>query len=366
MNTKIISIEEGNASKEALKEAGEIIKNGGLVAFPTETVYGLGGNALDETASEKIYRAKGRPSDNPLIVHICRIEDIFPIVEEVPETAKKLADAFWPGPLTMILKKSEKVPDTTTGGLDTVAVRMPGHKTALAFIAAAGGYVAAPSANISGKPSPTLAKYVAEDMGGRIEMIIDGEAALYDGALAIDGGEIAIGIESTIVDLTEEIPVILRPGYITREMLEGVLGKVDVDRAILEAGSKQVPKAPGMKYKHYAPQGDLTIISGSQEKVVAEINKKCEEMKKRGEKAGVIGTDSTAARYRADSVKSAGNRGEEAAIARALYRILREFDDEGVTVIYSEAFEDEKGSGGIGRAIMNRLLKAAGYHIEQV
>ena len=353
MNTKIISIEEGNASKEALKEAGEIIKNGGLVAFPTETVYGLGGNALDETASEKIYRAKGRPSDNPLIVHICRIEDIFPIVEEVPETAKKLADAFWPGPLTMILKKSEKVPDTTTGGLDTVAVRMPGHKTALAFIAAAGGYVAAPSANISGKPSPTLAKYVTEDMGGRIEMIID-------------GGEIAIGIESTIVDLTEEIPVILRPGYITREMLEEVLGKVDVDRAILEAGSKQAPKAPGMKYKHYAPQGDLTIISGSQENVVAEINKRCEEMKKRGEKVGVIGTDSTVPLYRAESVKNAGTRGEEAAIARALYRILREFDDEGVTVIYSEAFEGETGSGGIGQAIMNRLLKAAGYHIEQV
>ncbi len=336
MNTKIISIEEGNASKEALKEAGEIIKNGGLVAFPTETVYGLGGNALDETASEKIYRAKGRPSDNPLIVHICRIEDIFPIVEEVPETAKKLADAFWPGPLTMILKKSEKVPDTT-----------------LAFIAAAGGYVAAPSANISGKPSPTLAKYVTEDMGGRIEMIID-------------GGEIAIGIESTIVDLTEEIPVILRPGYITREMLEEVLGKVDVDRAILEAGSKQAPKAPGMKYKHYAPQGDLTIISGSQENVVAEINKRCEEMKKRGEKVGVIGTDSTVPLYRAESVKNAGTRGEEAAIARALYRILREFDDEGVTVIYSEAFEGETGSGGIGQAIMNRLLKAAGYHIEQV
>lgn len=230
---------------------------------------------------------------------------------------------------------------------------MPGHKTALAFIAAAGGYVAAPSANISGKPSPTLAKYVTEDMGGRIEMIID-------------GGEIAIGIESTIVDLTEEIPVILRPGYITREMLEEVLGKVDVDRAILEAGSKQAPKAPGMKYKHYAPQGDLTIISGSQENVVAEINKRCEEMKKRGEKVGVIGTDSTVPLYRAESVKNAGTRGEEAAIARALYRILREFDDEGVTVIYSEAFEGETGSGGIGQAIMNRLLKAAGYHIEQV
>lgn len=353
MNTKIISIEEEKASPEALKEAGEIIKKGGLVAFPTETVYGLGGNALDETASEKIYRAKGRPSDNPLIVHICRIEDIFLIIEEMPETAKKLADAFWPGPLTMILKKSGKVPDTTTGGLDTVAVRMPGHKTALAFIQAAGGYVAAPSANISGKPSPTLAKYVEEDMGGRIEMIID-------------GGEIAIGIESTIVDLTEEIPVILRPGYITREMLEDVLGTVDVDKAILEAGSKQAPKAPGMKYKHYAPQGDLTIISGRQEKVVAEINRRCEEMEKRGERVGVIGTDSTVSLYRAGSIKSAGSRGEEATIARALYRILREFDDEGVTVIYSEAFEGKTGSKGIGQAIMNRLLKAAGHHLEQI
>lgn len=353
MNTKIISIREENASSEALKEAGEIIKGGGLVAFPTETVYGLGGNALDENAAEKIYRAKGRPSDNPLIVHIYRIEDIFPIVKEMPETARKLADAFWPGPLTMILKKSGKVPDTTTGGLDTVAVRMPGHKTALSFIEVAGGYVAAPSANISGKPSPTLAKYVTEDMGGRIEMIID-------------GGEIAIGIESTIVDLTEEIPVILRPGYITREMLEGVVGKVDVDRAILEAESKQPPKAPGMKYKHYAPKGDLTIISGKQEKVVAEINKRCEEMEKRGEKVGVIGTDSTVALYRIGSVKSAGSREEEATIAKALYRILREFDDEGVTVIYSEAFEDEAGSGGIGQAIMNRLLKAAGHHMERI
>ena len=353
METKIVPMKEENLDKSALDEAGEVIKKGGLVAFPTETVYGLGGNALDEAAAGKIYRAKGRPSDNPLIVHICRLEDIYPIVKEVPEAALKLADAFWPGPLTMILRKSDKVPYATTGGLDTVAVRMPGHKTALAFIGAAGGYVAAPSANTSGKPSPTLAKYVTEDLGGRIDMIID-------------GGRIAIGLESTIVDLTETVPVILRPGYITKEMLEKVLGYVETDKTILDDDVGQAPKAPGMKYKHYAPKGELTIISGSQEKVVAEINKKCEEMKKRGEKAGVIGTDSTAARYRADSVKSAGNRGEEAAIARALYRILREFDDEGVTVIYSEAFEDEKGSGGIGQAIMNRLLKAAGYHIEQV
>lgn len=353
MKTKIISIEEENIDEEALREAGEIIKNGGLVAFPTETVYGLGGNALDKEAAEKIYRAKGRPSDNPLIVHICRIEDMDSIVQEAPEAAKKLADAFWPGPLTLILKKTDKVPYATTGGLDTVAVRMPEHKVALAFIEAAGGYVAAPSANTSGKPSPTLAKYVMEDLDGRIDMIID-------------GGGIDIGLESTIVDLTEKIPMILRPGYITKEMLEKILGHVEIDKAILEDKRGQAPKAPGMKYKHYAPKGDLTIISGRWENVVAEINRRCEEMEKKGEKVGIIGTDDTFAFYKGGCIKSAGSRMKETTIARALYRILREFDDEGVTVIYSESFEETSGNGGIGQAIMNRLLKAAGHHIERV
>lgn len=357
MKTKVIPVDENNIDKEAvketIKEAGEIIKKGGLVAFPTETVYGLGGDALNEESSGKIYHAKGRPSDNPLIVHICRIEDLYPIVREVPETAKKLADAFWPGPLTMILHKSDRVPYATTGGLDTVAVRMPGHKTALAFIEAAGGYIAAPSANTSGKPSPTLAKYVAEDMDGRIEMILD-------------GGEIGIGLESTIVDLTETPPVILRPGYITKEMLKEVLGEVETDKTILDGNSKQPPKAPGMKYRHYAPKGDLTIISGEQEKVIAEINKRTEMMRQKGEKVGVIGTDDTVDFYRADSIKSAGSRTEEETIARALYRILREFDDEAVTVIYSESFEESAGEGGIGQAIMNRLLKAAGHHLEKI
>lgn len=338
---------------EALKEAGEIIKRGGLVAFPTETVYGLGGDALNEDSSGKIYHAKGRPSDNPLIVHICRMEDLAPIVKEIPETAKKLAEVFWPGPLTMIMNKSGKVPYATTGGLDTVAVRMPRHKVALSFIQAAGGYVAAPSANLSGKPSPTLAKYVAEDMDGRIEMIID-------------GGEIGIGLESTIVDLTEEEPVILRPGYITKEMLEDVLGKVGMDRTILDDSTGQAPKAPGMKYKHYAPKGELTIINGQQERVIAEINKKAKEMRQKGEKVGIIGTDDTVGLYEADSVKSAGSRADEETIAHALYRILREFDDEEVTVIYSEAFDETAHSGGIGQAIMNRLLKAAGHHMEIV
>lgn len=353
METRVIPIEEENIKEDVLKEAGEIIKRGGLVAFPTETVYGLGGNALDETASEKIYRAKGRPSDNPLIVHICRMEDIYPIVKEVPEAALKLADVFWPGPLTMILKKSDKVPDTTTGGLDTVAVRMPGHKTALAFIAAAGGYVAAPSANISGKPSPTLAKYVAEDMGGRIDMILD-------------GGEIAIGLESTIIDLTEKVPVILRPGYITKKMLESVLGQVETDSVVMGVDDGQAPKAPGMKYRHYAPKGELTIISGSRERVIAEINRRSGEMKRKGRKVGIIGTDDTVALYKEGIIKSAGSRKEETTIAKALYRILREFDDEEVSVIYSESFEESAENGGIGQAIMNRLLKAAGHRIEKV
>jgi L-threonylcarbamoyladenylate synthase len=353
METKIVPMKEENLDKSALDEAGEVIKKGGLVAFPTETVYGLGGNALDEAAAGKIYRAKGRPSDNPLIVHICRLEDIYPIVKEVPEAALKLADAFWPGPLTMILRKSDKVPYATTGGLDTVAVRMPGHKTALAFIGAAGGYVAAPSANTSGKPSPTLAKYVTEDLGGRIDMIID-------------GGRIAIGLESTIVDLTETVPVILRPGYITKEMLEKVLGYVETDKTILDDDVGQAPKAPGMKYKHYAPKGELTIISGSRENVIEAINQKSREMEEKGKKVGVIGTDDTIAFYRADVVKSAGSREKEDTIASALYRILREFDDEGVDVIYSESFEESAKAGGIGQAIMNRLLKAAGHHMERV
>lgn len=357
MKTRLISIDENNSneniSREALEEAGSIIRNGGLVAFPTETVYGLGGDALNEESSGKIYRAKGRPSDNPLIVHICRWEDIYPIVREVPEAAKKLAEAFWPGPLTMILHKSDKVPYATTGGLDTVAVRMPSHKVALAFIEAAGGYIAAPSANLSGRPSPTLAKYVAEDMDGRIEMIID-------------GGEIGIGLESTIVDLTGDVPMILRPGYITKEMLEEVLGEVRVDRTILDGNSKQAPKAPGMKYRHYAPKGELTIIAGMQEQVVREINRRTEEMQEKGEKIGIIGTDDTVSLYKGDSIKSAGNRADEESIARTLYRILREFDDEGMTVIYSESFEETAEQGGIGQAIMNRLLKAAGHHLERV
>lgn len=336
-----------------IQRAGEILQKGGLVAFPTETVYGLGGDALNPDSSKKIYAAKGRPSDNPLIVHIAEMDALSKITEEIPDTAWKLAETFWPGPLTMILPKSDAVPRETTGGLDTVAVRMPSHAVALALIRAAGGYVAAPSANTSGRPSPTKASFVAEDLNGKIEMILD-------------GGEVGIGLESTIVDLTVEPPQILRPGYITREMLRDVLGEVAVDAAVLALASgeecKQAPRAPGMKYRHYAPRGQLTIVKGDERAVVEYINAHAQEDRAAGERVGIIGTEELLAGYEADVVKSAGSRTDEATIAHRLYGILREFDEEQVTRIYSESFAEE----GLGQAIMNRLLKAAGHHVVNV
>ncbi len=332
--------------EKALREAGDVLRRGGLVAFPTETVYGLGGDALNPESSRKIYAAKGRPSDNPLIVHIARMEDLAPIVGQVPREAVCLAQAFWPGPLTMILPRADRVPLETTGGLDTVAVRMPSHPVARRLIAYGGGYVAAPSANLSGRPSPTAAKYVIEDMDGRVDMIID-------------GGEGDIGLESTIVDLTVSPPQILRPGYITQDMLAEVLGQISVDRTILETDSGQAPRAPGMKYRHYAPQGELTIISGPVRQVTDYINAHAAEDRNQGHKVGVIGTDEALAQYRADVVCSLGSRQDEDSIARHLYSILREFDDAQVTRIYSECFE----TTGLGQAIMNRLLKAAGHRL---
>lgn len=345
----VIDLNNNEADRQAIAEAGRIIREGGLVAFPTETVYGLGGDALNSDSSRKIYAAKGRPSDNPLIVHIADMEHLTPIVKSVPKAAYVLAERFWPGPLTMIMEKSELVPYETTGGLDTVAIRMPQHPVALPFIREAGGYVAAPSANTSGKPSPTTGKHVADDMSGRIDMILD-------------GGAVGIGLESTIVDLTQDVPMILRPGYITLEMLREVLGEVAVDRTILDATSKQAPKAPGMKYKHYAPKGDLTIIEGEREAVIAKINELTDQAVAAGERVGVIGTSETVDRYHADCIKCAGSRTDEAAIAHNLYSILREFDDEDVTIIYSESFT----TLGMGQAIMNRLLKAAGHKVIDV
>ena len=353
METKIIQLhldgkELSEKDKTSLKKAGHVLREGGLVAFPTETVYGLGGNALNGESSRRIYAAKGRPSDNPLIVHICRFEDIYSITKIVPEGARKLAQAFWPGPLTMILPKSDKVPYETTGGLETVAVRMPSHPAAREMIACAGGYVAAPSANASGRPSPTTALHVAEDMLGKIDMIVD-------------GGPVGIGLESTIVDLTVSPPQILRPGYITKAMLEEVLGCVEEDPAPGEQKSGQSPRAPGMKYRHYAPRGELIIVEGAKKKVIDIINARAAQDMAEGKRTGVIGTKEAVSLYRADVVKSVGSRENEEEIAACLYAVLREFDRDKVSRIYSESFEAQ----GLGQAIMNRLLKAAGYRVEK-
>ena len=336
-------------SEEGIRLGGEILKQGGLVAFPTETVYGLGGNALDAEASAKIYAAKGRPSDNPLIVHIADWEAIRAIVSEIPEAAKQLADAFWPGPLTMRLNKSDLVPYATTGGLETVAVRMPVNPIARALIRAGGGYVAAPSANTSGRPSPTKAEHVAEDLNGKIDMIID-------------GGTVDIGLESTIVDLTDGAPTILRPGYINQEMLTKVLGEVEMDRGLIAPESGVHPKAPGMKYRHYAPKADLIIVEGEAEKVRRKINELVQQQISEGKKVGVIGTDESLSYYKDGDVRSIGSRKDEITIAQHLFGLLREFDESDISVIYSEAFETPQ----IGQAIMNRLIKAAGHQIIQV
>lgn len=349
MDTRWEKISKEHIDEELIREAGEIIKKGGLVAFPTETVYGLGGDALNPESSRKIYSAKGRPSDNPLIVHIADLRDLDRIVSYIPKAAEALTKHFWPGPLTIIFSKSEEVPYETTGGLDTVAVRFPSDKAAQALIKAAGGYVAAPSANASGRPSPTSGKHVFEDLQGKIEMLLD-------------GGSCEIGLESTIVDMTEDIPVILRPGYVTEEMLEEVLCKVEVDRTILSNLSGTAPKAPGMKYRHYAPKGDLFIVSGESSRVTAYVNDRIKEGLSGGRKVGVIATDETIGAYEACLKKSVGKRADEAAVARKLYEILREFDEEGAEDIYSEAFDYD----GMGHAIMNRLLKAAGHRIIEV
>ncbi len=349
MRAEIVTMTADRLDREALVRAGEILRSGGLVAFPTETVYGLGGNALDPRASMKIYAAKGRPSDNPLIVHIAQMKDLEEIVTEIPEKAKLLAKTYWPGPLTMILPKADKVPLETTGGLSSVAVRFPSDPIARELILQAGGYVAAPSANTSGRPSPTTAEHVMEDLGDAIDMIID-------------GGQVGIGLESTIVDFTEEIPVVLRPGYISLEMLQELLGEVRMDRGLLKSNSQIRPKAPGMKYRHYAPKADLTIVEGDTDGVVNAINHFAEEAAGLGKQVGIIATDETFDRYPLGVVKSIGSREEEETIAHHLYEVLREFDQCQVSAIYSEAFYTPR----MGQAIMNRLLKAAGHKILNV
>lgn len=344
--------EEG--SEDAYRRAGEIIRNGGMVAFPTETVYGLGANALDAEAAAKIYAAKGRPSDNPLIAHIAKEEMLYELAAEVPEKAKVLMKAFWPGPLTMVFHKKDIVPDGTTGGLKTVAVRMPDHPVALELIRQSDRPIAAPSANISGRPSPTSAKRTVEDMNGRIDMILD-------------GGDCRIGIESTIIDMTEEIPMILRPGFITPAMFEALIGPVRIDPAILKKPDPNFrPKAPGQMYRHYAPNAPMYLIEGKDmEKVTAKISSLIRQAHEDDRKAAVLCTEESKKYYEehgADVIRSLGSRDHIESVARNLYEILREFNELEIDVIYSETFVDEQ----FGSAIMNRMVRAAGHNEIQV
>ncbi|MGL6200115.1 MAG: L-threonylcarbamoyladenylate synthase [Lachnospiraceae bacterium] len=346
MKTIIKKIDRYQIDMNIIREAGQILKRGGLVAFPTETVYGLGADALNKDAARKTYEAKGRPSDNPLIVHVADIQALDEIIQNPPPELHELAYRFWPGPLTIIFEKSAVVPLETTGGLNTVAVRMPEDLIAREVIIAGGGYISAPSANTSGRPSPTTAAHVMEDMEGKIDMILD-------------GGSVEIGVESTILDMTVRPPAILRPGAVTRKMLREILPDVVSDemRQITPEGNS--PKAPGMKYRHYAPKAPLTIIEGTPEEEVKAIRQIAYEQKRYGKKVGIIATSETAGKYSVGVVKSIGARENEKAIARNLYGVLRDFDREDVDYIYSESFSRD----GIGWAIMNRLGKAAGYRI---
>ncbi|PEW97758.1 threonylcarbamoyl-AMP synthase [Bacillus cereus] len=323
-----------------LKEAARLLRENEAVAFPTETVYGLGANAMDDEAIAKIFAAKGRPSDNPLIVHIGTKSQLDGIVRETPPVAEKLMEHFWPGPLTIILPRKEGISERVTAGLNTVGVRMPDHPVALALIEEANVPVAAPSANRSGRPSPTLASHVYEDLNGKIAGIVD-------------GGATGVGVESTVIDCTSEVPTILRPGGITKEQLEAVIGNVSLDPALKD--EKEKPKSPGMKYTHYAPKAPLSIVEGSREF----IQRIVDEKKKEGFKVGVLTTEEYQHVYSADVVLSCGMRNDLASVATKLYDVLRTFDASKVDVIFSESFPNE----GIGNAIMNRLTKAAGHHI---
>lgn len=343
IKTKYVKLDKMNPNKKYIKEAANIIKKGGLVAFPTETVYGLGGNALDEDVAKKIYAAKGRPQDNPLIVHISCTSQLETLVEDVPKRALNLMDKFWPGPLTIIFRKSARVPFGTTGGLDTVAIRMPANKVALEFIEYAGVPIAGPSANISGRPSPTCAEDVMEDLDGRIDMILD-------------GGPTKVGVESTVIDLSEDIPLILRPGGLEKEELEKVLGRVDIDPG-LAPGER--PKSPGQKYKHYAPKAQVTVVEGPIEFQVRKIQELTSELQKAGYRVGIMATAQTRNLYRTGKVLSMGDRDAPLTISSNLFAILRKFDRLKVDKILAESIPKK----GLGLAVMNRLYKAAGYNI---
>ena len=346
--TIILKVHREAPEIEKIRVAAEVIRGGGLVAFPTETVYGLGADALNHKAVTGIYAAKKRPLDNPIIVHVADKEEVYRLSEDVPETANRLIESFWPGPLTLVLKASEIVPRATTGGLDTVAIRMPRLEVALALIRESKVPIAAPSANLSEKPSPTTAEHVKQDLGGRIDMILD-------------AGPTDVGVESTVLDMTADPPQVLRPGGVPYEELKKMLGPVELHP--VATAEKGIPvgraRSPGMKHRHYAPAARVIVVEGSLDAIVVKAQELADRHLTAGEKVGILATDESRSHYRASVVKSLGSREDLAMMARNLFRLLREFDMEKVDIIIAEGVATE----GLGLAVMNRLRKASGFDI---
>lgn len=349
METKVAIIKDINTDIRFIEEAGKVIRNGGTVAFPTETVYGLGANALDDEAVKKIFIAKGRPQDNPLIIHVST-KEISGLVKDVPEVAQKIIDKFWPGPLTVILEKKDIIPNVTSANLNTIGIRMPNSEIALKLIELSERPIAAPSANISGRPSPTEVERCVEDLNGRVDYIIGGESS-------------DIGVESTIVDCTVNPPLVLRPGGITLEMLKEINPEIELDKALKSKPNDDFkPKAPGMKYKHYAPNAHLKIIKGKNEKTIEIINEIVENYIEKGNDVAILTTNENLNKFNNGKVISLGSENDLKEIAKNLFEALRKCDDLGVQYILCQGFEEN----GVGLAIMNRLNKAAGYDILEV
>jgi L-threonylcarbamoyladenylate synthase len=349
--TLILKVNPENPDPTKIQTAAQIIQSGGLVAFPTETVYGLGADALNSAAVLALFEAKKRPLDNPPILHIADTSEVYKLAQDVPKKAELLMKQFWPGPLTLIFKRSSIIPNVTVADLDTVAIRMPKHNVALALIKQSKCPIAAPSANLAGKPSPTTAKHVYEDLDGRIDAILD-------------GGPTRIGVESTVLDLSVDPPMILRPGGTTFEALKLVLGNVQL-HPFVEA-EKELPiekiKSPGMKHRHYAPRAEVILVEGAVSAVKSKIQELADVYARKDAKVGILATDETQKSYKAAVVKSLGSRFNLAIIAQNLFRLLREVDAEKVDVIIAEGIPSE----GMGLAVMNRLRKASGYRIIKV
>ncbi|MEM2979777.1 MAG: L-threonylcarbamoyladenylate synthase [Thermoproteota archaeon] len=347
MLTRVLKTDKHRPSKKVLQEAATVLKSGGLVAFPTETVYGLGADAFNKEAVLKIFRAKKRPPDNPVIVHVSTMEMLTNVSSSIPRRVEKLIGELWPGPLTIVVPRAPRVPSVVSAGLETIAVRMPAHNVALGLIEYLGSPIAAPSANLSGRPSPTNAKDVYEDLNGSIEMIID-------------AGETFIGVESTVVEVTESKAVVLRPGPIPVEILRKYLGDVEVHPSIISGGFEGVPASPGMKYRHYAPKAEMIVVEGDYEKAALKLVETVKEYLKTGLKVGCMVSEETAKKLpKQVAVEVLAPRARLDLVARRIYSALRNLDRMNLSIIVAEGFPED----GIGMAIQNRLRKAAGYRV---